>query len=75
MSLIAEHRLADIFEEILSKKNQRNAAVRRGDLDRAEELNEEMDDLQRRLKRAGLPYHPAMNGNREDYQQLEVGEE
>jgi len=72
VSSIAEHRVADIFAEILKLKNKRNAAVRRGDVERAHELNEEMGELQRELKRAGLPYHPARHGNRDDYARLKV---
>jgi hypothetical protein len=53
--------LGDRFAELFRMQNARNDAVREyGNYDRVEELNEAMDDLLRELKRAGVPYHPAM---------------
>jgi hypothetical protein len=53
--------LGDRFAELFRMRNARNDAIARySDYDRAEELNEAMDNLLRELKRAGVPYHPAM---------------
>ena len=54
------------FTELFRVRNARNNAVREyGNYDRVEELNEAMDDLLRELKRAGVPYHPAMGKPRQ----------
>lgn len=69
---LVEHWVADTFAQILTLKQRRNRAVQHGDLARAQELNNEIEERQCTLKQAGLPYHPAMDGNRDDYRRLPV---
>ena len=68
-ALVTLH-IGDQFAELFRLRNARNdAIVSYGDYKRAKELNEAMDGLLRELKRAGVPYHPAMR-NHDDWRGL-----
>lgn len=67
---LVEHWVADTFAQILTLKQRRNRAVQHSDLARARDLNTHIEELQSELKQAGVPYHPAMDGNRRDYSKL-----
>jgi hypothetical protein len=73
LSGVAELRLSDYFRELFVLRNRRNTAAEHGELDRARELTEDIEDLLRDLKRIGAPYHPAF-GNRADWERMDASD-
>jgi len=67
----AELYLSDRFRKIFELRNKLSQIWGTGDVDRAKEITDEIEAILRDLKRAGVPYHPAL-GNKEDWERLEV---
>ncbi len=59
---------AEQLRLLFQMRNLRNKVVPQN-LELARQLNEEMDDILRSFKQAGIPYHPAF-GNRRDWEVL-----
>ena len=57
---IAEYQIASSFQTIFKLRNIRNESFERHDMDRVLEANDIEDDIISYLKRAGVPYHPAL---------------
>lgn len=57
---IAEYQLASSFQTLFKLRNVKEEFFGRADLDRVYEANDAEDDILSFLKRAGVPYHPAL---------------